>query len=58
MCAQLLERQLPDPALREYTGVIINEAVELVKRFSTDESPRFVNGVLSAIAREVRPEDK
>lgn len=40
------------------TGVIINEAVELVKRFSTDESPRFVNGVLSAIAREVRPEDK
>ena len=40
------------------TGVIINEAVELAKRFSTDESPRFVNGVLSAIAREVRPEDK
>ena len=39
------------------TGVIINEAVELVKRFSTDESPRFVNGVLSAIAREVRPEN-
>lgn len=40
------------------TGVVINEAVELVKRFSTDESPRFVNGVLSAIAREVRPADK
>lgn len=40
------------------TGVIINEAVELVKRFSTDESPRFINGVLSAIAREVRPEEK
>jgi N utilization substance protein B len=36
------------------TAVIINEAVELVKRFSTDESPRFVNGVLSAISREVR----
>jgi two-component system nitrogen regulation sensor histidine kinase GlnL len=27
--AQLLERQLPDPALREYTGVIINEADRL-----------------------------
>ncbi|MFZ9984432.1 MAG: transcription antitermination factor NusB [Ilumatobacteraceae bacterium] len=39
------------------TGVIINEAVELVKRFSTDESPRFVNGVLSAISREVRQEN-
>jgi N utilization substance protein B len=40
------------------TGVVINEAVELVKRFSTDESPRFVNGVLSAIAREVRPDNQ
>ena len=27
--AQLLERQLPDPSLREYTGVIINEADRL-----------------------------
>jgi N utilization substance protein B len=36
------------------TAVIINEAVELAKRFSTDESPRFVNGVLAALAREIR----
>jgi N utilization substance protein B len=36
------------------TAVIINEAVELAKRFSTDESPRFVNGVLAALARESR----
>lgn len=27
--------------------VIINEAVELAKKFSTDDSGRFVNGVLS-----------
>jgi len=38
------------------TAVAIDEAVELAKRFSTDDSGRFVNGVLAAIAREVRPE--
>jgi transcription antitermination protein NusB len=37
------------------TGAIISEAVELAKRFSTEESGRFVNGMLSAIAAEVRP---
>ena len=36
------------------TAVILNEAVELAKRFSTDESPRFVNGVLASVARELR----
>lgn len=28
-------------------AVVINEAVELAKKFSTEESGRFVNGVLS-----------
>lgn len=37
-------------------AVAISEAVELAQQFSTDESGRFVNGVLSAIAREVRPD--
>lgn len=37
------------------TGVILAEAVDLVGRYSTDESTRFVNGVLSAIAGEIRP---
>ena len=37
-------------------AVVINEAVELAKRFSTDNSGRFVNGVLSALARELRPD--
>jgi N utilization substance protein B len=36
------------------TAVVLDEAVELAKRFSTDDSGRFVNGVLSAIATAVR----
>jgi len=39
------------------TAVVLNEAVELAKRFSTDDSGRFVNGVLAAVAAEVRPSD-
>ncbi|CAB4701290.1 MAG: transcription antitermination factor NusB [Actinobacteria bacterium] len=35
-------------------AVIIDEAVELAKRFSTDDSGKFVNGVLSAIVVKVR----
>lgn len=35
-------------------AVVIDEAVELAKRFSTDDSGRFVNGVLAAIGRSVR----
>jgi transcription antitermination protein NusB len=31
-------------------AVAINEAVELAKRFSTEDSGRFVNGVLTAVA--------
>lgn len=32
------------------TGVAINEAVELAKRYGSDESARFVNGVLAKLA--------
>lgn len=35
-------------------AVVINEAVELAKRFSTDDSGRFVNGVLSALVPILR----
>lgn len=35
------------------TAVILDEAVELAKTYSTDASPAFVNGVLSSIAREL-----
>lgn len=31
--------------------VVINEAVELAKKFSTEDSGRFINGVLSKAAR-------
>jgi N utilization substance protein B len=35
--------------------VAINEAVELAKRFGSDSSPRFVNGVLGTLAsRELK----
>lgn len=32
------------------TGVAINEAVELAKKFGGEESPAFVNGILAKIA--------
>lgn len=35
-------------------GVCISEAVELAKRYSTDDSHRFVNGMLASLASEVR----
>lgn len=31
-------------------GVAINEAVELAKKFSSDESPAFINGILGKVA--------
>jgi N utilization substance protein B len=37
-------------------GACISEAVELAKRYSTDDSHTFVNGLLSRLAAELRPE--
>ena len=34
--------------------VVITEAIRLAREFSTAESPRFVNGVLDAIAKELK----
>lgn len=36
------------------TGAVISEAVELAKRYSTDDSGKFVNGMLGRIAEELR----
>jgi N utilization substance protein B len=47
--AELLDPAGPPPA------VVIDEAVELAKTYSTDDSGRFVNGILSTIAAEVKP---
>ncbi len=33
--------------------VVINEAIELAKKFSTDKSPGFVNGVLDAVTKRL-----
>src|SRR5205814_275441 len=34
--------------------VVIDEAIELAKSFSTEQSPAFVNGVLDAVLREYK----
>lgn len=45
---ELLERpDIPAPA-------VLSEAVELATRYSTDESSRFVNGLLASVAKDVR----
>ncbi len=35
-------------------NVVVNEAVEIAKRFSGEQSASFINGVLDAIARQAR----
>ena len=35
--------------------VAINEALEVAKKFSTQESSRFINGLLDRIHKELRP---
>jgi N utilization substance protein B len=34
--------------------VVINEAIEIAKKFSTEQSPRFVNGVLDAVLKTLQ----
>lgn len=36
--------------------VVINEAIEIAKKFSGVQSPRFVNGVLDAILKRIKEE--
>jgi N utilization substance protein B len=43
----LWEDDIPD-------AVVLDEAVQLVKEFSTDESPSFVNGLLARL-KELKP---
>jgi N utilization substance protein B len=46
---ELLHSTTPAP-------VVIDEAVELARRFGGEKSPAFVNGILDAVAHAVRPE--
>jgi N utilization substance protein B len=34
------------------SAVVINEAIEVAKAFGTEQSPKFINGVLDAIAKD------
>jgi len=34
--------------------VVMNEAIQLAKQFSSAESPRFINGIIDAVAKEIR----
>ncbi len=40
------------------TKVTINEIIELAKRYSTEESPKFVNGILDASLKQLSGEGK
>ncbi len=59
----LIDRNILRLALWEFlisgetpVKVAINEAVELAKRYGSDSSPRFVNGVLGTVAsRDLKP---
>jgi transcription antitermination protein NusB len=51
---QLATAELLDPD-GPPVPVVIDEAVELAKTYSTDSSGGFVNGVLSTVARTARP---
>lgn len=39
-------------------SVTINEAVEMAKKFSAEESGRFINGVLGALVRQIAPKEE
>jgi len=44
-----------DPS--DQTSVILNEAVELAKKFGDENSPAFINGILDAICKESRKDE-
>ncbi len=59
----LLDRAILEVALAEILGVpdvpvevAIDEAIEIAKRYSTEDSPEFVNGVLDAIWKKLQKE--
>lgn len=38
--------------------IVINEAIELAREFSTDKSPRFINGILDRLYRSLSADDE
>ena len=49
--AELLMGEIPPP-------VALNEAIEIVKEYGGQDSPRFVNGVLNQVLETLRPDAK
>lgn len=47
---ELLFASTPEPV-----PVLLNEAIELARRYGSKDSPGFVNGVLDRVARERQP---
>ncbi len=39
-------------------AIIINEAIEIAKKYSNEEGAMFVNGLLDAVRKELEPDDK
>ncbi len=39
------------------TGAVLSEAVELATQYCGEDSPQFLNGVLRAVANELRPDE-
>jgi N utilization substance protein B len=57
-----VDRALIRLAVWELTGsdtppkVVLDEAIEMAKQFSTEQSPAFINGVLDAVLKEHQKE--
>ncbi len=56
-----VDRNLLRTSVAEFLGfpktpkpVVINEALEIARRYSTPESVHFINGVLDGVARELK----
>ena len=50
-CWELLKKK------KTPTKVIIDEAIELAKKYGSKSSPSFVNGVLGSLVGKIRPEN-
>ena len=47
VCELLYSQDLP-------VGIIINEAVEIAKKYATTEDAAYINGVLGSVAKKIR----
>jgi N utilization substance protein B len=60
-----IDRNILRAGVAEFLGfpstprpVIINEALEIARRFSSPESVQFINGVLDSVAKDLEPSAK